>query len=69
MSHLVFALIFIFIDVARLVEVTANGVEYEEEEGQDEDGQYDVDCSITLLITYLPSIDDKQTFIKTHTNS
>lgn len=38
---------FIVINVAGLVEVAANGVEYEEEEGQDEDSQHDVHCSIT----------------------
>lgn len=49
--HLVLALI-VLVNVLGLVEVAADGVDDEEQEGHDEYGQHDVDCRLSLQHYY-----------------
>lgn len=46
-GHFVFDVFLVIVDVSGLVEVAADGVDDKEEEAQDQDGQHDIDCSIT----------------------
>ena len=45
-GHLVIDLI-VLVDVSGLVEVAADGIGNEEDEGDDEYGKHDVDCSLS----------------------